>query len=314
MSVLPVPPAKLDCVAHADWIELEALQSADGVCSLNSFAAQIRISGSAEVLTDPEDDDPHDRGGEQSDAVASDAWAEIERRYEYCGKENGAYPFDVSASSIVLQEDGERSVYVFQVLLSKYGHDAVSGMHADRMFEQISGTAAVNYFGGEANSAELRCFGFPREDRTGFPHALQELCKDLNASRVKLDDPRIGQQKDSHLDIVVWRPFLDRRASQLIGFGQCATEKNWNNSKLMELQPRSFTAKWLHEDFYPDPIRMYFLPRCIKNDDWRNAAIDGGVLFDRCRISELIGQPSLELVTQYAAWSSNVLSELRNES
>lgn len=308
MTVLELPAATADAVEHADWIELEAFQSSDGNCSYTEFASKIHASGTTDAMTAPEDDEnPFDLGGEQSGEVAGNAWTEIERRHKACGGDDGYYPFELSDGAVTLLDGWKSSPYVFQMLLAKFGHHAgPSGSYGDRLFEELSTSAGKEYFGGAANLVCAEKFGFPRKKGNGFVAALSELCKQMNAGTVRPDAGRINDQKDSHLDVVIWRPFEDRRQSQLIGFGQCATGKNWHKGKLTELQPSNFREKWLLDGFYPEPIRLFFLPRTISDNDWRITSIEGGIIFDRCRISQLVGEPDKKVALKYSKWTRHV--------
>ncbi len=305
---IEVPAASADPILHADFIELGALFSNDKSSSFEGYARDIRISGTTDALTDPDiDEDPSDCGGEQSEAVAMDAWSEIERRADYCGGDGGHYPFEVEEAHITLKNKWQSSPYIFQLLLGQYGHEAsTEPTDGARLFERLCTGAAREYLGGEDNGAMSRSFGFPRSERTGFRRALRELCMIIGEGEVKTSAPGMANQKDSHLDVVAWLPFCDGKSAQLIAFGQCATGKQWDGAKLCELVPTNFTKKWLATSFDVDPIRMFFIPRSVKNSKWRNTAIDGGIIFDRCRISWCAGKPNVELAEELAIWSGRV--------
>lgn len=127
---------------------------------------------------------------------------------------------------------------------------------------------------------------------------------------MKDDAALIGDQQDSHLDIVVWRPLLDEREGQVVGFGQCATGKNWNE-KLQELQPKNFADEWLIDRVYPDPFRMFFVPHCVEDKQWRHVTIHAGLVFDRCRIAQLAGTLDGDLLDECRKWSSYVIQRVR---
>jgi len=312
---IPVPSVSHDRVELADWIELEAIQSEDGASSFVEFTRQIHMTGSTDAMDgDMDQPDPVDVGGEQSEQVALDAWAEIERRQKACGGDDGSYPFDVTAGSIVLKQGWQESPYVFQLLLTQFGLKAGPiGTFPERLFEHLAALAASNYLGGNSNGARFYCFGFPRPDGTGFVTALNALCQQMHVGRVRLDDPKIKLEKDSHLDVVAWRPFRDNQSSQLVLFGQCGVGDNWGREKLVELQPRNFREKWLADGFYPEPVRMFFVPRCVEQRDWRTTSIDGGIIFDRCRITEIVGNPDDEERKARRKWSVHVVRRLRSE-
>ena len=318
-----VPSAVADSVDIADWVELEAIQSGDGASSFEELARHIHMSGTTDAMDEVADEDDEeadedarlDIGGSQSQLVATRTWSEIERRQRACGGDVGCYPFEVTAGSILLKQNWEDSAYVFQLLLKQFGLNAgPENTFPERLFERLSGHAAWAYLGGEANSAEVFYFGSPRAEGTGFVSALVQLCRKIGAGQVRTDAPSIQDQKDSHLDVVAWRPFVDGQTSQLILFGQCAVGSDWDKiklTKLIELQPRNFREKWLTDGFDPDPVRAFFVPRCIEEDAWRNTAIDGGILFDRCRITELVGKMTDPELVARREWTLHVASRLQ---
>ena len=306
-----LPAANDDSVEHADWIELDAITSADGCSSYEDFASQIHISGSTDVMMSDDEIEDDDGAGDLSYEVADRTWAEIERRYWWCGGETGSYPFEVTSGSISVKDLPEKSSYIFQLLLSAFGKDAgPSGTFGERVFEHLSSSAGRSYLGGDNTNAQRFRFGFPRPDRTGFETALHKLCRELNCGRVNESAALIGEQQDSHLDVVVWRPLLDEREGQVIGFGQCATGKNWDK-KLQELQPINFANEWLIDRFYPDPFRMFFVPHCVADERWRHVTIQAGLVFDRCRTTQLTGTLDGDLLDECRKWSSYVIKKVR---
>ena len=213
-----LPAANSDAIEHADWIELDAIRSQDGSSSYENLVTQIHISGTTDVMWEEDDDftDGDDGGGELSSEVADRAWAEIERRQNACGNDSGFYPFEVTEGSVTLRGSWKSYSYVFQLLLWKFGRCAgPDGTFGERIFEHLSSHAGKSYMGGNDNEAEFFRFGFPRPDHTGFATAITNLCGKLNCGSVKKSPQLIGQQQDSHLDVVVWRPFPDRKESQL---------------------------------------------------------------------------------------------------
>jgi hypothetical protein len=106
--------------------------------------------------------------------------------------------------------------------------------------------------------------------------------------------------------VVVWRSFPDRRAGQVIGFGQCATGRRWVE-KLHELQPRAFAGLWLRDPLAVEPFRLFFVPFRMDRARWEEAAFGGGVLFDRCRIVAHCGELDVDVRERCHAWSRHVI-------
>ena len=284
-SSLEAPGATSGPCKLADWIELKALFGADRNASFQDLVAELRRNGS----TDAEQenlDGLTDSGGELTERLASDAFYEIETRATAAGC---GYPFAVEGQYIQIdpQMDIQKSTYIFQLLLSYFGARAgvTARVRPERDFEDISLEAARSYFGRNPYDGSY-LFAFPRRtDAKDFPAAVTDLSVQLGegggAKEVKL----ARQQKDAHLDLVVWHGFPDRRPGQIIAFGQCATGRNWR-AKTTEL-PAGMTwcRAWMRDPPAVDPIRMLFVPHRPTEEDWKTQSILGGVLFERCRIA-----------------------------
>jgi len=106
--------------------------------------------------------------------------------------------------------------------------------------------------------------------------------------------------------VVVWRPFPDGRAGQVIGFGQCATGRGWG-AKLQELQPRAFGDLWLREPLAVEPFRLFFVPFRVDPARWEEASFSGGVLFDRCRIAAHADELDRGVRERCRAWARHVI-------
>jgi hypothetical protein len=210
-------------------------------------------------------------------------------------------------------------------LVAAFGKDAgPAGAHADRLFEELCRYAAEDYFGGEHGRALH--FGFPRRVLPAhFPDALDELCAALGEGQgSNRKAPKVDDEKDAKLDIVVWRDFADRRRGKLIGFGQCATGRNELQEKATEMLPAEFAKIWLQKSFLVDPIRMFFVPWRVEDDNWERLCVRGGILMDRCRIASHTRElqpngshtaPTTEnlakLRTACAEWSKHVITRLK---
>ena len=306
---LTPPPASDPPESHADWVELLALSQRDGTASFEDVVEQLRRSGSFEDAFELEEDETIlDTGSEKSQRVAQDAFDEIDDRLHACGTDPTSYPFGVEAQYIQERTAKDAgSVYEFLLLLSRFGKDAgPASTEAADLFERLSAAAALQYFGGADRGAESYLFGFPRRvTKAGFKNALDDLCNQMGEGGGCKEHPTRKDQKDAKLDLAVWRRFEDRRLGQLIGFGQCATGKNWRG-KLSELQPADFCSKWMYESPVVKPVRMFFVPFRIESARWDHVCIDGGIPFDRCRITALTATIDAKLEGECRAWAQSV--------
>lgn len=287
----PSFPAATDSVENlADWLELEAVRSPRQEISLETLVRVIRRSGTTDAIVDA----PSDVGSETSQAVAQDAFSEAETRTRACGVD-GAYPFEITHGLLSLRKGWKSSPYVLLLLLSKttptggYGGTAM-------LFERICSHAARQYFGGSANSAAAVRFGSPRRaPLTQLRHAIDDLCVKLAEGSGCGRPDKAKHTGDEGLDIVAWRHFPDGKAGKLVAFGQCAGgARDWS-SKLTELDGRKFAQKWFRQQLVVEPLRFFFVPRRIPGDDWSDTGIDGGIVFDRCRIVACLRDMDREL-------------------
>lgn len=300
-SALTAISATDPAVKHADWLELTALAAADRSRSLQDLIQVIRRSGTSDaVVDDDEDAAKHDRGSEVSQAVAEAAWAEVEARSTACG---GAYPFNIERQLLQARKSADLSIYVFLLLLSNFGAKAgPRDVNAYRIFDDLAAQASSSYLQGDAY-----VFGFPRRVAPSkFPAAIDDLCLQMGEGQGNRRRPTTKYQKDAKLDIVSWRHFEDGRPGKLIAFGQCATGANWK-SKLSEMQPRAFYSTWLAENPVIPPMRMFFMPFRISEDEWMTVGYSAGIVFDRCRLAHHAQDVDDEVKSQLAEWNRDLM-------
>lgn len=312
MPDLLVPAATSAPGELADWLECQALVSVDRNSSIQDLASALRRTGSGEEIEDErriddEDDATFDRGGETIEPVATDAFEEIEDRAASCGE---AYPFEVLEGALQGRRSTPSSLYVFLLLLSKFGKDAgPDQLNVPQMFEEIAELAIAHTLGGESNEVATIQFGFPRRIAPpGFRAAVDDLCIKTGEGGKSRDQPNRSDQKDAALDVVAWRPFPDRRRGLVMAWGQCATGADWRE-KLTDLNPSDWAASWLMDRPAVIPMPAFFVPHRIDREHWDVTANYGGILFDRCRIA-LSSHPLPEpLRSQVAGYNRQVIKE-----
>jgi len=304
------PSFRASTTDKADYVELQTLAAADGTYSLADFTADVRRSGSFELA---DEDDPDSDGtlvdpaGEESEALSNEVYSECDDRLVSCG---GGYPFEVEADYLMRKKDASRLPYTFMLLLSLLGNVAPDGLDATKVFEDLAAEAARSYFGGALSTVGVYKFGAPRrETAAGFRDAIDGLCRELGEGNACRPHPTLRDQQDAKLDVVAWRRFPDRRAGQLIGFGQCATGKNWKD-KLTELNAVGFCKSWLRDSPAVDPLTLFFVPFRLHRDSWLPLVNSAGIIFDRCRLAHHLVNADAGVLDLCQHWSSYVL---RNE-
>jgi hypothetical protein len=263
------PNSSTDIARLADWLELTAVEAADGDASVGDLERALNIQTT----------------GDLADTLAQ-VFDEIHLRQRAAGD---AYPFNVKGTVVSLRNSFPANPvpYLFCLLLSYCGWKKKRGAKFDPwlLFEHLSCVAARAYVDGKA-----LLFGTSSRKGAGaknvFRTQVDRLAAELNEGDgfKQLKGVRI---QDGKLDLVAWKPFPDRRGSQLLLFGQCAAGGNWDGAKLSELQPREgFWDNWLLDAPVSPLIRSYFVPhRNPEMGYWKHDARLGGIFFDRCRVA-----------------------------
>lgn len=309
--VLTSPVASDGAEDHADWLELLALTAADQDSSYQDLVAELRRAGTLDALTDR---DAEDSGSELSQQLADDAFAQLDIRAKSCGT---GYPFEIDAQVVRTRvPNPAESPYVFMLLLKSFGVGKhPRGVSSATVFEELATAASDRYLGGPESGSKSYHFGFPRRTTpAGFRDALDELCKELNEGGGAKSRPSRRNQKDAKLDLVAWKPFLDRRNGKIIVFGQCAAGDNWD-TKASELSPMQFTGMWMNASRLAfTPIVFFFLPRCIDDEEFDSISMIGNTVpFDRCRIASMLSDATIthDVVTRMAKCSKYVLERVQ---
>jgi hypothetical protein len=312
VSPISDPVASAGAIAHADWLELTALEAADRNSSFQDLVAALSRSGSVDGL--PASSVASDRGSEVTQRLADNAFAELYNRVEACDQ---AYPFNLLDQYIELKDTSqEHSSYVFMLLLKHVGvTKGPRRVKGASHFEELSAEAARRYLGGDANGAESYHIGFPRRlTAASFVEALNELLRRLDDGGEVRIRPSVRWRKDGKLDLVAWRHFPDHRPGKLIAFGQCAAGADYND-KITELIPRRFLHLWMTREIVPDPLNFFFIPRCIDEEALEDVISAQAFLFDRCRIAALLegadNNLNGELHDRTAIWNNFTLSKIR---
>ena len=310
MKTLVSPVASDDVTVKADFLELESFRVADKDVSLQDLTLELKRSGSIDAIGDPESAEYiGDRGTEMSQSLAEDTFSELEDRHRSCGGDAREYPFIIDKRLLIRQDNAVDRVYIFLLLLSQFGIRAgPKKTYGERIFEDLCRHAAEGYFGGKAHGASAENFGFPRRILPKhFPKALDALAARVGDFSPNDAAPGNKDQKDAKLDIVAWKSFPDRRPGKLLAFGQCAAGRADLASKIHEMQVASFCKSWLRDHPSVDPVRLFFVPWRVNSAEFRKTCIDGGIVFDRCRVSYFCADIDTNLRDQCRKWSEHVL-------
>ncbi|MGH8531523.1 MAG: hypothetical protein ACREV1_02055 [Gammaproteobacteria bacterium] len=229
----------------ADWLEICAVFSPHGAGQAN-ISSLYRKSGDEDHFFEPDED------GEILDAeiVNRDLEDNSDRIADEVGSRATAlgddYPFLVSLRPFHLKLKCEfedlslpSCVYLFLLLMSGAGDKVfVHSAEIDSLMRKgrtlFHACASVGV-AGLLRNAETVWFGFPREDRSGFLQALQNLCERFGCGKAKERIPPgfPAKPKDDEIDIVGWRAYRGRRNGNLIVLCQAATGLNWKDKSIL---------------------------------------------------------------------------------
>lgn len=251
----------------ADWLELNAINSADKDSSAGDLERELTRLNCRNC-----------------ESLLGNVLTEIGRREQSSA---GFYPFERRPSSVRVKESAENYVtYLFCLALSALGWKVRKNAPQNPwlLFEQVSALAAENYLGGE-----VLVFGTSsrvgRKAKNVFQSSVNSLAGVLREGE-GFGRMKTFSTKDSQLDVVAWKPFHDRRTSQIILFGQCAAGADWRAGKLTELDPDVFWDQWFLRTKVSAILRSVFVPhRIFDDEEWNLRATSARLLFDRCRVT-----------------------------
>ena len=208
--------------------------------------------------------------GEDVDAFLDSISDEIIERENALG---GTYPFELERNGAAFKLKNQINdggyIYLFCLLLSnnKAG-DILDGKwipeitHATRdLFQACSTLAAAGNVDGCAIS-----FGWPRPDSN--PPFLQRL-KDVYAifgEGVVRNTPLPGASpspKDEEIDVIAWKPTLDRAPGTTYMLGQVASGANWEAKSVKGPPIESFHRNWFMPPPSSEVTAAIFIPHLV---------------------------------------------------
>jgi hypothetical protein len=217
-----------------------------------------------------------DTGEEPRESFICDIWKELEYRkklYNIC-------PFQIDNLAIEPNASFKpNNVYLACLIMAILGAENGS-QGTSKLFERIVCEALRKYISGEAI-----VFGWPviKGEKTSIRERIIDLSVKLNERYVESPAERY---KDRGVDVVAWKPFLEKlpRPSQVVILLQCAAGQGWR-SKTSDL-PLHAWEQYIH--WSCNPIKAFAVPYIIPQRDWHDVSKEGGILFDRIRIVNLI--------------------------
>ena len=201
------------------------------------------------------------------------------------------YPFSVNESARLLEFTGTKGnwgLYLFMLFATRMNmrdHKVQGGIDGTALFEEICCEVAKNYWGRGPMGWCSAPRGGPAPTRSGHSRMRSMISASGFSEGVEYCSHSGFQPaaQDGNLDVVVWKHFTDGKHGKLVGFGQCKTGTHWKNG-LFEMVPTGFCRKWVRTQPVVEPVRLYFMTSRLRHAEWYDCSVDGGILFDRCRI------------------------------
>jgi hypothetical protein len=259
--LLSAPSAEEHPAILADWLELQALSSA------NRQARILSISDIKDITQDAEAEDVADFDAE-TDGLIGRVTAEILRRATAL---SNAYPFQVNESGTLLTWTEPSTVggtvYLFCLLMCHVSksclldsNDLSAEAREGRNLFQICATlAAAGLCQGPSFS-----FGWPRADGTTFSEKLREVYAVFGDGTPRAVPLAAAPQaiKDGGIDVISWRPTPDGLPGTFYVLGQVASGNNWAEKTVLK-DIEKFHWAWF--DVAPaTPVQgAMFVPFCI---------------------------------------------------
>lgn len=268
---------------NADQTELESIKSGSTVIDVGSY--NERTADALDAYKEQDERDEIAISTWQREDLALDnaiggIHKEIDRRDKMMGH---AYPFALKENT--LQYRGEkRGLYEFLLSISGAQDHGETNIESSRLFERVTAKIAAAHLGAHARSFHM---GSPRDDRSSFKDAMQQLSKISGEFTWQPEEGHDSKRvKDEGCDFVVWLEHADKRQlGQLFILGQCACGNNWetkwNDLQLCEIK------KWCRLPLVL-PVRAFSTPHHVVDDMLREAHRTAGLFFDRARLTMVL--------------------------
>lgn len=233
---------------------------------------------------------------DQPDVAVDVLLQEIARRQRNC---QSAYPFMDDGSGVRLKKTATAIPYLFMLCIStsKPYRDEHRYSDTDELFDSLVLQALTNYIGKGGKGVR---FGAPASGKRpkNFQEGIEWLARQLNLPQGRGKPRRTGG--DGGLDVIVWRPFRDRKGGFLILMAQCTVQLEWISK-----------AKDLHEDIWrgwidlgKDPHLVLAIPHVIpaNYDKWDDLRRLVHTAVDRLRLAELMNGAPLTGGDEMKKW------------
>ena len=232
---------------------------------------------------------------------------EISRRKRHC---LATYPFELDGTGVRYVPSNTCVPYLFMLCISvsrKYREEHRQ-IDTDEFFDELVLDALKHYLG--AGSDGLR-FGAPASgDRPkNFEDAIYWLANRMHLPKGRGRARRTGG--DRGLDVIVWRPFRDKRSAYVVMMAQCTVQIDWFQ-KARDLSEDAWRG-WV--DLGKDPHLVLALPFVISMtyDKWDELRRHVHTILDRLRLAQLLDGVALREFAATKRWTASEIAQMSRE-
>lgn len=294
-----IPNLRTSSQEWADYAEYKALKKSGSLSLLDLIKSPMLVSD--ELIINGIEDDT-DKFINKMDEISS----EIKNRKDHTRNQ---YPFELQNNDYTLKYNHDENlftlVYRFLLLSTRLNmtNDKIqNGIDGTKLFENLSAEIAVSFFGENSN---VEILGTSNTDVVGFRNKLGLIAKKIGEGG-QIHQHEAYRPQDDNIDVIAWKGFTDKKASQIIAFGQCKTGTSWQD-RLSELNADAFCNTWFSKQPVLKPIRMFFCAQYFPKEIWTPRANEAGLVFDRFRIIDYLPNKINDaLYTNIKSWCSEV--------
>jgi len=241
---------------------------------------------------------------EEPDITIDILLQEIARRQRACPT---VYPFAEVGGGITFTSSQQAIPYLFMLAISvsRPYRSEHRFKDTDELFDDLVLDALKRYIGPAGLGVR---FGAPASGARpkNFQEAVAWLARQLNLPLGAGRARKTGG--DGGLDVIVWRPFRDRRAGYLIVLAQCTVQNDWIG-KARDIA-RDVWRGWI--DLGKDPHLVLAIPFVVSSsyDKWDELRRTVHAVLDRLRLCELLEGQALARATETGKWIASEITRM----
>ena len=237
-----------------------------------------------------------EEGGSDIEDRMADVMNELERRLLLYGLQA---PFKINGVRVEPTITWlNNPIHTLCLIFSTYGVESDT-KKGTILFERIGVQLLRQFF-----KSEVAHLGFPtNKNLTIQLNNVATSCSELRGAY----NPS-KKEKDSGVDIILWKSFNDLRGSQPIILAQCGAGADWKTKSSISLNMWNHYINWNYETTVPSMV----ITEIVETDKWIKYSKTFGVLVDRARLYRIytINQSNISkpFIKEIKDWCKSILN------